>query len=148
MSFLRIRIFLDNSTKVFCKNSQEPGFLSNYTVSTENLGLPLEFQMSNNDKNAVHHSRYSISPDLERCFRQSRNFTLSPDTTDCESNFGEGDSDVSSLMLIMDPDVSATTNGPVDRLYPSMPILEDGLSSGHNSDNENNNATVSKFETE
>lgn len=100
--------------------------------------------MSSNNKNTVHHNRYSISPDLERRFGQSRNFTLSPDTTDCESNFGEGDSDVSSLMLIADPDVSNSTNGPVDRLYPSMPVLEDGLSSGHNSDNENNNATVSR----
>lgn len=122
---------------------QDQGFLSNYTVSTENLGLPLEFQMSSNNKNLVHHNRYSISPDLERRFGQSRNFTLSPETTDCESNFGEGDSDVSSLMLIMDPDMGNSSNAPGDRLYPSMPVLEDGLSSGHTSDNENNNATVS-----
>ncbi|XP_065207556.1 protein lin-10-like isoform X2 [Planococcus citri] len=123
-------------------NNQDQGFLSNYTVSTENLGLPLEFQMSSNSKNLVHHNRYSISPDLEKRFGQSRNFTLSPETTDCESNFGEGDSDVSSLMLIMDPDIGNSGQGPMDRLYPSMPVLEDGLSSGHTSDNENNNATV------
>lgn len=102
--------------------------------------------MSSNSKNLAHHNRYSISPDLERRFGQSRNFTLSPETTDCESNFGEADSDVSSLMLVMDPDVNPPGNGPVDRLYPSMPVLEDGLSSGHTSDNENNNPTVSNFQ--
>lgn len=34
---------------------------------------------------------------------------------------------------------------PVDamRLYSSMPVLEDGLSSGHASDTDNNNPTVS-----
>lgn len=104
--------------------------------------MPIEFQMSSNGKNLAHHNRYSISPDLERRFGQSRNFTLSPETTDCESNFGEADSDVSSLMLIMDPDVNTSGSGPVDRLYPSMPVLEDGLSSGHTSDNDNNNPTV------
>ncbi len=125
---------------------QDPGFLSNYTVSTENLGLPIEFQMSSNSKsNMMHHNRYSISPDLERRFGQSRNFTLSPETTDCESNFGEGDSDVSSLMLIMDPDIGNSNTNTTDRLYPSMPVLEDGLSSGHTSDTENNNPTVSIF---
>lgn len=33
---------------------------------------------------------------------------------------------------------------PVDamRLYSSMPVLEDGLSSGHASDTDNNNPTV------
>ncbi|KAJ8872408.1 hypothetical protein PR048_026012 [Dryococelus australis] len=57
----------------------------------------------------------------------SRNFTLSPETTDCDSNCGDLDSEVSLL-------------GPPDstRLYSSMPVLEDGLSSGHASDTDNN----------
>lgn len=69
----------------------------------------------------------------------SRNFTLSPETTDCDSNC---DSEGSSLLLA---DVNAS-NVPTTATLPpprSMPVLEDGLSSGHASDTENNNPTVS-----
>uniref|UniRef100_A0A1B0CGW4 Protein lin-10 n=2 Tax=Lutzomyia longipalpis TaxID=7200 RepID=A0A1B0CGW4_LUTLO len=62
--------------------------------------------------------------------RHSRNFTLSPETTDYDSNCGDLDS------------LSNDINGIVpdfNRLYTSMPVLEDGLSSGHASDTENNN---------
>ncbi|XP_073993927.1 uncharacterized protein isoform X2 [Rhodnius prolixus] len=68
----------------------------------------------------------------------SRNFTLSPETTDCDSNC---DSEGSSLLLA---DVNAS-NVPTTATLPpprSMPVLEDGLSSGHASDTENNNPTV------
>lgn len=67
----------------------------------------------------------------------SRNFTLSPETTDCDSNCGDLDSEV-SLMLMDElvPSVgllgSTDLGMPADstRLYSSMPVLEDGLSSG------------------
>ncbi|KAK3923255.1 Protein lin-10 [Frankliniella fusca] len=92
----------------------------------------------------------------------SRNFTLSPETTDCDSNCGDLDSEVSLLLTDGDTPGLATglTGGlgsglssgladigsglPVDamRLYSSMPVLEDGLSSGHASDTDNNNPTV------
>ncbi|KAE8749055.1 hypothetical protein FOCC_FOCC004223 [Frankliniella occidentalis] len=92
----------------------------------------------------------------------SRNFTLSPETTDCDSNCGDLDSEVSLLLTDGDTPGIATglTGGlgsglssglgdigsglPVDamRLYSSMPVLEDGLSSGHASDTDNNNPTV------
>ncbi|XP_024083399.1 uncharacterized protein LOC106671833 isoform X2 [Cimex lectularius] len=62
----------------------------------------------------------------------SRNFTLSPETTDCDSNC---DSEGSSLLLA---EVTTATLPPPR----SMPVLEDGLSSGHASDTENNNPTV------
>lgn len=79
----------------------------------------------------------------------SRNFTLSPETTDCDSNCGDLDSEV-SLMLMDElvPSVgllgSTELGVPTDstRLYSSMPVLEDGLSSGHASDTDNNNPTV------
>ncbi|XP_076262518.1 uncharacterized protein LOC143197738 isoform X14 [Rhynchophorus ferrugineus] len=81
----------------------------------------------------------------------SRNFTLSPETTDCDSNCGDLDSEVS--LMLMENDLApsggllGSTNdlavpGDSLRLYSSMPVLEDGLSSGHASDTDNNNPTV------
>lgn len=81
----------------------------------------------------------------------SRNFTLSPETTDCDSNCGDLDSDVSLMLMENDMRPSSGLLGstgdlavPSDslRLYSSMPVLEDGLSSGHASDTDNNNSTV------
>lgn len=56
--------------------------------------------------------------------RNSKNFTLSPETTDYDSNCGDLDSYSNDLVM-----------GPTDygRLT-AMPVLEDGLSSGHASD--------------
>lgn len=65
--------------------------------------------------------------------RHSRNFTLSPETTDYDSNCGDLDS------LSNDINCTATDYG---KLYTSMPVLEDGLSSGHASDTENNVSVV------
>nr|CAI5852692.1 unnamed protein product [Callosobruchus analis] len=81
----------------------------------------------------------------------SRNFTFSPETTDCDSNCGDLDSEVSLMLMenTMGPSaglLGSNTDlmGPTDslRLYSSMPVLEDGLSSGHASDTDNNNPTV------
>jgi amyloid beta (A4) precursor protein-binding family A protein 1 (X11) len=81
----------------------------------------------------------------------SRNFTLSPETTDCDSNCGDLDSEVSLMLMENDLGPSSGLLGsntdlaiPSDslRLYSSMPVLEDGLSSGHASDTDNNNPTV------
>ncbi|KAF5297250.1 hypothetical protein FQR65_LT10022 [Abscondita terminalis] len=81
---------------------------------------------------------------------QSRNFTLSPETTDCDSNCGDLDSEVSLMLMENElPTVGILgTSGDVgivsdsSRLCSSMPVLEDGLSSGHASDTDNNNPTV------
>ncbi|XP_050313972.1 uncharacterized protein LOC126748651 isoform X4 [Anthonomus grandis grandis] len=82
----------------------------------------------------------------------SRNFTLSPETTDCDSNCGDLDSEVS--LMLMENDLASSggllgsnnditvPSGDTLRLYSSMPVLEDGLSSGHASDTDNNNPTV------
>lgn len=61
----------------------------------------------------------------------SRNFTLSPETTDYDSNCGDLDSLSNDLNLQVD----------YGKLLTSMPVLEDGLSSGHASDTENNITT-------
>ncbi|KAM8718898.1 hypothetical protein ACLKA7_011578 [Drosophila subpalustris] len=65
--------------------------------------------------------------------RHSRNLTLSPETTDYDSNCGDLDS------LSNDINCATTDYG---KLYTSMPVLEDGLSSGHASDTENNVSVV------
>ncbi|XP_053682367.1 uncharacterized protein LOC128732926 isoform X2 [Sabethes cyaneus] len=80
-----------------------------------------------------------------------RNFTLSPETTDYDSNCGDLDSEVSLRYIGNEYGLSGDLNGlpghisghgdggtDYARLYSSMPILEDGLSSGHASDTENN----------
>ncbi|XP_019869472.1 amyloid-beta A4 precursor protein-binding family A member 2 isoform X3 [Aethina tumida] len=81
----------------------------------------------------------------------SRNFTLSPETTDCDSNCGDLDSEVSLMLMendmgpsggLLGSNTDLTIPGDSLRLYSSMPVLEDGLSSGHASDTDNNNPTV------
>lgn len=80
--------------------------------------------------------------------RYSRHFTLSPETTDYDSNCG----DLDSLSNDLNGCIGMNTHMPgsglnssnaiipdFSRLYTSMPVLEDGLSSGHASDTENNN---------
>lgn len=65
----------------------------------------------------------------------SRCFRYSPETTDYDSNCGDLDS------LSGDFNVSNSYPTNYSKYYASMPILEDGLSSGHASDTENNNPT-------
>lgn len=83
--------------------------------------------------------------------RYSRHFTLSPETTDYDSNCGDLDS-LSNDMNGCGGGIGSGigTIGGINssgiipdygRLYTSMPVLEDGLSSGHASDTENNNST-------
>lgn len=68
----------------------------------------------------------------------SRNFTLSPETTDCDSNCGDLDSEASLLMESGPTGTEGNSQDNTQRLCSSMPVLEDGLSSGHASDTDNN----------
>lgn len=76
--------------------------------------------------------------------QQSKNFTLSPETTDYDSNCGDLDSELSLKYMGSEFGMPGEMNGQQDmcRLYSSMPVLEDGLSSGHASDSENNNPNL------
>ncbi|XP_025410567.1 uncharacterized protein LOC112683650 isoform X8 [Sipha flava] len=89
--------------------------------------------------------KHDSSSDGSRCLagvhqscvgRYSRNVTLSPEVTDCEDvgmgSDGESSSMVDGQHLIPICGVTSIT----------MPVLEDGLSSGHTSDTDNNNPTV------
>lgn len=70
-----------------------------------------------------------MSAEMEaHIMRSSKNFTLSPETTDYDSNCGDLDS--------FSNDLSTGLTTDYGRLYTAMPVLEDGLSSGHASDAE------------
>lgn len=84
------------------------------------------------DPGSISGSTEDLETEVGQAVGHSRNFTLSPETTDCDSNC---DSEGSSLLLA---EVTTATLPPPR----SMPVLEDGLSSGHASDTENNNPTV------
>lgn len=121
----------------------------------ETLAVPENRRMSNSVTN-----NNIIPTATNTTRRQSKNFHYSPDTTDYESNYGDFDSESSLRYLAADygtttlPTANATANiqselnsangGLSVTNYPrycnSMPVLEDGLSSGHNSDTDNNNS--------
>jgi hypothetical protein len=112
--------------------------------------------------------RMSKSLTNNNCARkQSKNFNYSPDTTDYDSNYGDFDFESESPLRFLASDYTniptfTTTNtatvpsatvdlsgGPINnyaRYCTSMPVLEDGLSSGHASDNENNNPVQSTID--
>ncbi|XP_044764672.1 uncharacterized protein LOC123321277 isoform X6 [Coccinella septempunctata] len=79
-----------------------------------------------------------------------RNFTLSPETTDCDSNCGDLDSEVS--LMLMENEMGPVSGhlgsssdlipGDTIPLYSRMPVLDDAMSSEHASDTDNNNPTV------
>ncbi|XP_059222194.1 uncharacterized protein LOC106088904 isoform X3 [Stomoxys calcitrans] len=64
-----------------------------------------------------------------------QNYRYSPETTDYDSNCG----DLDSLSGEMNGGVSTSCSNYAKFYASSMPVLEDGLSSGHTSDTENNN---------
>lgn len=93
--------------------------------------------------------------------RQSKNFNYSPDTTDYDSessmrfitsdfpstqkintatNVPSASAAATAMVEISGgPIISSTSSNSYAKYCTSMPVLEDGLSSGHASDNENNN---------
>lgn len=72
------------------------------------------------------------------------NFTMSPETTDYESNCEDIDSDFSLRYSSLANESNGQEPGRPfrDSSTLEMPVLEDGLSSEHNSDTENNNVDV------
>jgi hypothetical protein len=74
---------------------------------------------------------------------QSKNFTMSPETTDYDSNCGDMDSEFSLKYIGSERSFSSDFNGTNEsgRHHMPMPILEDGLS-----DSENNNSEAERKE--
>ena len=85
----------------------------------ENNGDLAEMVVTRNANNQQLQPPITRPNDLE-----SRNFTLSPETTDCDS------ADLESEMSVNEG--SFHSSGP--KMHTAMPVLEDGLSSGHASD--------------
>lgn len=128
----------------------------------------IEQDNENEDSSTNRNRRMSKSLTNNNYFRnQSKNFNYSPDTTDYDSNCGDFDYESESPMRFLTSDYasiqqfnnsatasipSATVDlsgGPISnyaRYCTSMPVLEDGLSSGHASDNENNNQVTSSLD--
>lgn len=137
---------------------------SRSSLGDENVDQENDLECSSNKQNR----RMSKSLTNNNYFkRQSKNFNYSPDTTDYDSNYGDFDFESESPMRFLTSDyasmqpfnstVTATipsatvdlSGGPINnyaRYCTSMPVLEDGLSSGHASDNENNNQVTSSVE--
>ena len=94
------------------------------TINTSNASFLSGTLGSEKDNNIVHSMSmmsHSLAPSGPI---DSRNFTLSPETTDCDS------ADLESEVSINEG--SYHSSGP--KFHTAMPILEDGLSSGHASD--------------
>jgi len=127
------------------KVNENSNKMSNISVRSvivdQNPGVPRLSQVM--DTSFIHASRDMDSGRIRECLEvqfdasrelpppppayDSRNFTLSPETTDCDSADLESELSVPSA-----GEGSYHSSGP--RLHTSMPILEDGLSSGHASD--------------
>lgn len=77
-------------------------------------------------------------------YNHSNNFTMSPEATDYESNYEDLDSEFSLRYLCSD---EANDSSDLGRSFGglAMPVLEDGLSSEHGSDTENNNTDATSI---
>lgn len=124
-----------------------------YTATVNYSNPPIIDDHENNDVELYLDSNSRSSGDLadteldmNHHRRYSRHFTLSPETTDYDSNCGDLDSlsnDLNVCIGLNSFSGNAMNGSSIisdySRLYTSMPVLEDGLSSGHASDTENNN---------
>lgn len=117
---------------------------SNQQINDEYENNDVELYLDSNSRSSGELGDTEL--DMHHHRRYSRHFTLSPETTDYDSNCGDLDSlsnDLNGCIGINSNSGNAincsTIISDYSRLYTSMPVLEDGLSSGHASDTENNN---------
>ena len=120
-------IRLDCSSQETMKLSSIPNSL--LFSSNRDVGTPPSSNISNDPFNvsgfAVEKGIHNVANNLANSSTiESRNFTLSPETTDCDS------ADLESEVSLNEG--SYHSSGP--KFHTAMPILEDGLSSGHASD--------------
>lgn len=133
----------DSSHESLSRQQQQQAVMENHPSADFSINNPGEVLMlrQHEEKNVMDAfdqdcETISTNPDTEDLGEtemgeqvgQSRNFTLSPETTDCDSN------DVESEVSFENED-SLNSSG---HAYGSMPVLEDGLSSGQASDGEEN----------
>ena len=115
---------LKSFTHLNTSNVSENRNVGVVTINTSNASFLSGTLGSEKDNNIVHSMSmmsHALAPSGPI---DSRNFTLSPETTDCDS------ADLESEVSINEG--SYHSSGP--KFHTAMPILEDGLSSGHASD--------------
>ncbi|XP_031632124.1 dentin sialophosphoprotein isoform X4 [Contarinia nasturtii] len=129
--------------------SPKSRYANNYThqQSDEYENNDVELYLDSNSRSSGELADTELEMNQQR--RYSRHFTLSPETTDYDSNCGDLDSLSNDLNGCIGMNSHCLTGSGLNsssgvipdysRLYTSMPVLEDGLSSGHASDTENNN---------
>lgn len=137
-----------NSTSVF-ESPKSRRYTNNYSnqQSDDYENNDVELYLDSNSRSSGELADTELEMNQQR--RYSRHFTLSPETTDYDSNCGDLDSLSNDLNGCIGmnthclPGSGLNSSSAVipdfSRLYTSMPVLEDGLSSGHASDTENNN---------
>lgn len=138
-----------NNTSTY--QSPKSRYTNNFTnqQSDEYENNDVDLYLDSNSRSSGELADTELEMNQQR--RYSRHFTLSPETTDYDSNCGDLDSlsnDLNGCIGMNSHCLSGTglnsSNAIIpdySRLYTSMPVLEDGLSSGHASDTENNNPT-------
>lgn len=136
-----------NNTSTY--QSPKSRYTNNYSnqQSDEYENNDVELYLDSNSRSSGELADTELEMNQQR--RYSRHFTLSPETTDYDSNCGDLDSlsnDLNGCIGMNSHCISGSglnsSNAIIpdySRLYTSMPVLEDGLSSGHASDTENNN---------
>lgn len=136
-----------NNTSAY--QSPKSRYTNNYSnqQSDEYETNDVELYLDSNSRSSGELADTELEMNQQR--RYSRHFTLSPETTDYDSNCGDLDSLSNDLNGCIGMNSHCLAGSGLNssnaiipdysRLYTSMPVLEDGLSSGHASDTENNN---------
>lgn len=149
--------YLDSASRSSMENVDQENELDNGSSTRINKRrLSKTNSINSNSNNNTLNSSYQR--------RQSKNFNYSPDTTDYDSESSmrfivsdysnapksiQTAKNVSSASAAAMVDMSggpinnSSSNNSYAKYCTSMPVLEDGLSSGHASDNENNNPVSS-----
>lgn len=118
-----------------------PNSANNYLTNdsgykTKVTANEIELYLDSNSQSSGELAGCADTTEIEKHINQqhTRHFTLSPESTDFGSNCGDLDGSLN--------DTATTAPTDYGRLCTSMPILEDGLSSGHASDTDNNNSSL------
>lgn len=148
--------YLDSASRSSMENVDQENELDNESgtrISKRRLSKTNSINSNSNNN--------TINSSYQR--RQSKNFNYSPDTTDYDSessmrfivsDYSNAPKSIQTAKNVSSASAAAMVDlsgGPINnsnnnnyaKYCTSMPVLEDGLSSGHASDNENNNPVSS-----